>query len=149
MQLNELETHAAANWNPTAMVVLVVCYLHRIVGPLTQFLNEVIANANMQGLLTLAEPGNVQVCIVDTLTGPTSVISHIIRHLRQSSDADQHKGNQADPLRFYVALTRARKSTWVRMAKEPFWHACVARCHTAPLCARWRRESTGCHQQEV
>ena len=60
MQLDELETHAAANWNPTAMVVLVVCYLHGIVGPLTQFLNEVIANAKLQGLLTLTEPGNVQ-----------------------------------------------------------------------------------------
>ena len=71
MQLNELETHATANWNPTAMVVLVVCYLHRIVGPLTQFLNEVIADAKLQGLLTLTEPGNVQVCIVDSLTGPT------------------------------------------------------------------------------
>ena len=42
MQLSELETHAVANWNPTAMVVLVVCYLHRIVGPLTQFLNKVM-----------------------------------------------------------------------------------------------------------
>ena len=71
MQLNELETHATANWNPTAMMVLVVRYLHRIVGPLTQFLNEVIVTATLQALLTSAEPGNVQVCLVDTLTGPT------------------------------------------------------------------------------
>ena len=92
MQLNELETHAADTWGPTAMVVLVVCDLHRIVGPLTQFLNEVIANVKLQGLLTLAEPGNFQVCIVDTLTGPASMISHIIRHRRQSSDADLRKG---------------------------------------------------------
>ena len=74
----------------------------------------------MQGLLTLKEPGNVQVCIVDTLTRPTSAISHIIRHRRLSSEADQHKGGQADPLRFYVALTRARKSTWAWMEKELF-----------------------------
>ena len=71
MQVNELETHTAANWNPTAMVVPVVCYLHRILGPRTQFLNEVMATASVKGLLTLTEPGNVQVCTVDTLTGPT------------------------------------------------------------------------------
>ena len=140
MQLHELGTQAAANWNPTGIVAPVACYLRRIVGLLRQFLNDVIANAKLHGLLTLTEPGNVQVCIVDSLTGPTSAMSHIIRHRRRSSDSDQHKGNQADPLRFYVALTRARKSTWVWVAREPFWHTCAPCCHTAPLCARWQHD---------
>jgi hypothetical protein len=123
--------------------------LHRIVGPLTQILNEVIADAKLQGLLTLTEPGNVRACIVDSLTGPTSAISDIIRHRRLSSDADQHKGNQADPLRFNVALTQARKSTWVWMEKTHFWHGCVARCHTTTRCARWRRECPSFHPQDI
>ena len=53
------------------------------------------------------------VCILDTLTGPTSVISHITRHRRLSSEADHHQGEQTNPLHFYVAWTRARKSTTV------------------------------------
>ncbi len=32
---------------------------------------EVIDNATMQGILAVAVPANIQVCIVDTLTGPT------------------------------------------------------------------------------
>ena len=48
-----------------------MCYVRRIVGPLPQFLHEVIADAKLQGLLTLTEPGSVQVCIIDNLTGAT------------------------------------------------------------------------------
>ena len=92
-------------------VVLGALYLHRLLGPLTQYLKEAIRSATMQGSLLVAAPANVQVCIVDTLRGPTYVITH--RRRRLSSETNQHKGNQSYPLRFYVALARARPSTWV------------------------------------
>ncbi len=59
----------------------------------------------MQGMLTAAAPANVQACIVDTLTGPTLLIKHIIRHQHVSMYTDQHKGNHADPHRLYGGLT--------------------------------------------
>ena len=34
LQLNAVEEEAEVEWDPTTMVVLVVCYLHRLVRPL-------------------------------------------------------------------------------------------------------------------
>ena len=119
VQLNALECQLTT-WDSTAMVVLVVCYLNRLVRPLATYLSEVVAGAKEKGLLGHAVAANVQVCIVDTLTGPTSEISHIIRHRRMTKAEDQHKGNQADLHRLYVGLTRARRSTTVWLEKEPF-----------------------------
>ena len=79
-----------------------------------------MAGAKGKGLLRRAVAANVQVCIVDTLTGPTSEISHIILHRCGAQAADQHKGIQNDPHRFYVGLTRAQRSTTVWLEKEPF-----------------------------
>lgn len=116
----ESEPGAITRWDPCEMVVLVVCYLHRVLRPLSVYLAEFIQGCKLQGILRFTFATNVKVCIVDSMTGPTSQISHIIRHRRVVTAADQHKGHQADPRRFYVALTRARRSTTVWLEKEPF-----------------------------
>ena len=95
VQLDALEGQLQP-WDPSALVVLVVCYLHRIARPLAVCLREVTDGAKTTGLLHAPTAANVQACVVDTLTGPTPEISHIIRHRRTSRAADQHKGNQAD-----------------------------------------------------
>ena len=97
VQLHALETELEMTWDETAMVVLVVCYLNRLVQPLAAYLNEVVARAKGKGPLRPAVAANVQVCIVDTLTRPTSEISHIIRRRRVTHADDQHKGIQAMP----------------------------------------------------
>jgi hypothetical protein len=102
------------------MMVLVACYLHRLVGPLGASLKELVQQAKLQNLLRYTVEANVQICIIDTLTGPTADVVHIIRHRRVTQDADQHKGNQSDPHRLYVGLTRGKISTTVWMEKEPF-----------------------------
>ena len=107
-------------WDPHAMMVLVACYLHRVLGPLAAYLKQLIENARQQGLLQHTVEANVQICIIDALTGPTAEVVHIVRHRRVTSEADQHKGNQSDPHRFYVGLTRGRISTTVWMEDKPF-----------------------------
>ena len=92
LQLTAVEEDVAAevDWDETAMVVRVVCYLKRIVRPLGAYLHEVVEGAKRKGLLRRAVAASVQVCIVDTLTGPTSEISRIIRHRRVTHSDDQH-----------------------------------------------------------
>jgi len=102
------------------MVVLVACYLHRLIGALAAYLKEVVKQAKAQGLLRRTTEANLQVCIIDTLTGPTAEVVHIVRHRRGTTEADQHKGIQSDPHRLYVGLTRGKISTTVWMEKEPF-----------------------------
>ena len=120
VQLARLEHSAHGQWDCTAMVVLVACYLHRLVGPLAAYLKELVEQAKVQGCLQHTVAANVQVCIIDTLTGPTAEVVHIIRHRRVTTEADQHKGIQSDPHRLYVGLTRGKISTTVWMEKEPF-----------------------------
>ena len=50
VQLNALEAQLET-WGPTAMVVLVVCYLHRLARPLAVSLNEVVEGATEVGPL--------------------------------------------------------------------------------------------------
>ena len=107
-------------WDPHAMMVLVACYLNRVLGPLAAYLKQLIANAQKEGVLQHTVEANVQVCIIDVLTGPTAEVVHVVRHRRVTLEADQHKGNQSDPHRFYVGLTRGKISTTVWMEKEPF-----------------------------
>ena len=77
------------------MAVLVV--LQRLARPLAVYLNEVVEGAKSKGLLRCASAANVQARIVDTLTRPTSEISHIARHRRVAQQAEgQHKGNHTD-----------------------------------------------------
>ena len=72
-ELNVVENKpgAAAQWGLRAMVMRIVCYLHRLLGPITKYLTKAIENSRTQGILTVAMPANVQVCIVDTRAGPT------------------------------------------------------------------------------
>ena len=99
-QLVDLEYSVApGQWNDTAMVALVACYLHKLIGPPAAYLKEVVKQAKAQGLLRRTAEANLQVCIIDTLTGPTAEVVHIIRHRRVTQEADQHKGNQSDPHR--------------------------------------------------
>ena len=90
VQLIALEAQLET-WGPTAMAVLVVCYLHRLAQPLAVYLEP-----SRKGLLRCASATNVQVCIVDTLTRPTSEISHITRHRHVAQAEDPHEGNEAD-----------------------------------------------------
>ena len=83
-------------WDPHAMMVLVACYLHRVLGPLAAYLKQLIENARQQGLLQHTVEANVQICMIDALTGPTAEVVHIVRHRRVTAEADQHKGNQSD-----------------------------------------------------
>ena len=94
--------------------------MHRIVRPLAAYLEEVVEGAKAPGLLHSATAANAHACVVDTLTGPTSEISHAIRHRRAKPAADQHAGNQADLRRLYVGFARARRSTAVWLEKDPF-----------------------------
>ena len=57
---------------------------------------------------------------MDSLTGPTAEHAHVIRHRRVTLIADQHRGLQGDPKRFYVAATRGRSSLTVWLEQEPF-----------------------------
>ena len=120
VQLVDLERSADGQWDCNAMVVLVACYLHRVIGPLSAYLKELVGAARLEGRLRHTVDANVQVCIVDTLTGPTAEVTHIIRHRRVTTATDQHRGLQSDPRRLYVALTRGKISTTVWMEKEPF-----------------------------
>ena len=70
VQLDALEGQPQA-WGPTALVVIVVCYLHRLVRPLAVHLKEVAEGANELGLLHSTTAASVQVCGVGTLTRPT------------------------------------------------------------------------------
>ena len=149
VQLHAMEQEAEVEWDPTAMVVLVVCYLHRLARPLAAYLNEVVEGAKTKGLLRCAVAANVQVCVVDTLTGPTSEISHIIRHRRVTHADDQHRSNQADLHRFYVGLTRARRSTTVWLEKEPFGMPGGPCGGSAQVNACLRRKRSGFLQQDV
>ena len=65
--------------------------------PLTQHLRAVIENATLQGILNVAAPANAQVCIVGTMTGPTQVILHIIRHRRASPLNRPTRGEPSAP----------------------------------------------------
>ena len=64
------------------MVVQVVCYLHQLLGPLAQCLKEVIENARTERIQTVAMPASVCARFVDTLMGPISAISRLIRRRR-------------------------------------------------------------------
>ena len=87
VQLDALEGQLQP-WGPTALVVLVVCHLRRIVRPLAVCLKEVVEGAKATGLLHSGTAASVQVCVVDTLTRPTPEISHIVRHRRTHRAAD-------------------------------------------------------------
>ena len=116
------------SWDDQAIMVLVACYLNRVAGPLRWYFQELIRAARQLGLLQHTQPTNTQVRIVDTLTGPTSEHTHVLLHRRTCEEADMYKGNQSNEQRYYVAVTRARRSTTVWLDSEPFGTARWPRC---------------------
>ena len=126
VQLVDLERSADGQWDCNAMVVLVACYLHRVIGPLSAYLKELVGAARWEGRLRHTVEANVQVCIVDTLTGPTAEVTHIIRHRR---------------------VTQEQTNTGVsnRIPADCTLASLVAR--SPPLCG-WRRSHSGCPGDE-
>ena len=101
------------------MIVCVACYLHRVASPLAAYLQNVVEQACQHGIFKSVRASNCQVRVVDSLTGPTADHVRVIRHRRKVGAADQHKGLQGDPKRFYVAATRGRSSLTVWLEQEP------------------------------
>ena len=107
------------SWNEEAILVLVACCLHRVAGPLRWFF-QLVQAVKRNGLLRHTQGANVQVRIVDAVTGPTSEHTHILFHRRFCNEADMYKGNQSNERRYYVAVTRARLCAAVWLDSEPF-----------------------------
>jgi hypothetical protein len=107
-------------WDGNATLVLVVCYLHHVEGPLSWFVQEIISTAQALGLLRHTQASNAQVQVVDTLCGPTVEHAHILLHRRTCRTADMHRGIQHCERRYYYAASRARQSSTIWLDAEPF-----------------------------
>ena len=107
-------------WDNNAVLVLVACYLPRVARPLGWFFQELIGTARALGLLRHTQVSNAPVRVPDTLCGLTSEHTHVLLHRRTCRVADMHRGIQHSDKRYYVAVSRAKRTSTIWLDAEPF-----------------------------